>query len=366
MNDAKRLHRRSVSALVVLGTVMALLAIFSVWIERQALHTDEWVQTSERLIENDEIEVALSDYLTEELFANVDVQAELEAVLPPRAKRLAGPIAGALRQLFNDAARRALASPRVEAAWAEANRAAHEVLIEVVEGDRDGTVTLELRPLVAEVAARAGISANIASRLPPDVATLEVLSEDQIDTAQKIARLVRGLAILFSILALGLLGLAIYLARGYRTRTMVWCGAGLIVAGLGALTLRRVAGNAVVDALVTNENATDAGDATWSIGTSLMGSIAVTVIIYGILFGIAAWLGSDTASARAVRKRLAPILRERPALVYGLLVLAALVYFALAPTHGLRALLTLVILVGLAAFGITALRRQTAEEFPRA
>jgi hypothetical protein len=366
MNDAKRPHRRLVSALVVLGTVMAVLAIFSVWIERQALHTDEWVQTSERLLEDEVIEVALADYLTEELFANVDVQAELQARLPQQVKPLAGPLAGALRQLFNQAARRALASPRVQAAWAEANRAAHEVLVDVVEGDRDATVTLELRPLVADLTERAGIGADVASKLPPEVATLEILSQDQIEAAQKVAKLVRGLAILFSILALGSLGVAIYLARGYRTTTMLWCGAGLIIAGVAALALRRVAGNAVVEALVTNESATDAGDATWSIGTSLMRGIAFTVIIYGVLFGIAALLGSETRSARAVRKRLAPTLRDRPGLVYGLLAIAALVYLALAPTHGLRALLTLAILVAIAAFGIAALRRQTAEEFPRA
>jgi hypothetical protein len=108
----------------------------------------------------------------------------------------------------------------------------------------------------------------------------------------------------------------------------------------------------------------DAGNSVWSIGTSLETSIAKTAIVYGVLFAVAAWLASDTASGRAVRRRLAPTLRERPGFVYGLLVAVALVYLALAPTHGLRALLTILFLAALGALGIAALRRQSAEEFP--
>ena len=44
----------------------------------------------------------------------------------------------------------------------------------------------------------------------------------------------------------------------------------------------------------------------------------------------------------------------------------ALVYFSLAPTHALRTALTLVLLTALALAGLTALRRQTAAEFPDA
>jgi len=46
--------------------------------------------------------------------------------------------------------------------------------------------------------------------------------------------------------------------------------------------------------------------------------------------------------------------------LYGFLLL----YFAFAPTHGLRALLTVLLLAGLAAAGINALRRQAAAESP--
>lgn len=352
-----------VPALVVLGAVLTVFAVLSVWVERQALETDEWVKTSEELLEDEEIEAALSAYLVEELQANVDVKAALEQRLPPQAQPLAGPLSAALIQFANEASQRALAAPRVQAAWAEANRAAHEKLIEVVDGG-DGAVDLELKPLVADLATRIGLDPAVAEKLPEDVGTIQIVGEDEITAAQEVASLVKGLAIVFSILALGSLALAIYLSPGARSATILWCGLGLIAAGIAVLAVRKVAGDAVVEALVENESATDAGNATWSIGTSLLKSIAWTVIAYGLLFAVAAWLGSQARGAYSVRKLLAPALRDHPGLVYGAVAVAALVYLALAPTHGLRALLTLAVLAGLAAFGVSALRRQTAEEFP--
>ena len=342
--------------------MLTVLAVFSVWIERQALDTDEWVATSEQLLEDEEIQAALSAFLSEELQSNVDVKAAVEERLPPQLQPLAAPISAALIQLSDRAAARALAAPKVQAAWVEANRAAHEKLVEVVEGDADGAVDLDLQELVADLATRVGIDPSVAERIPEDVGTIQIVGEDQIEGAQKIAKLAKGLAIILTILALGSFGLAIFLARGDRTSAILWSGLGLITAGIAVLAVRNVAGDAVVEALVKNESATDAGNATWSIGTSLLKSIAWTVIAYGVLFTIAAWLGSDTASARKVRGALAPILRDQPGLVYGALVVVALLYFALAPTHGLRALLTVCILTALAAFGIRELRRQAAEE----
>ncbi len=39
-------------------------------------------------------------------------------------------------------------------------------------------------------------------------------------------------------------------------------------------------------------------------------SIAITVIIFGVLFGIAGWLASPTGSAQATRRVMTPFLRD--------------------------------------------------------
>ena len=79
-------HREaSQPRLVVLATlILAFFAIFSIWANRQALNTDNWVHTSDRLLQNKKVDERLSAYLADQLFANVDVQAELEKALPPQ------------------------------------------------------------------------------------------------------------------------------------------------------------------------------------------------------------------------------------------------------------------------------------------
>ena len=69
--------------LIAIATLVAVLAIFSIWANRQALNTDNWVSTSDRILQNDDVQEQLSNYLATQLFANVDVQAELEKKLPP-------------------------------------------------------------------------------------------------------------------------------------------------------------------------------------------------------------------------------------------------------------------------------------------
>jgi hypothetical protein len=97
-----------------------------------------------------------------------------------------------------------------------------------------------------------------------------------------------------------------------------------------------------------------------------MTSIATTVIVIGVLFGIAGWLASPTGSARSTRRVLAPALSEHVAYVYALLAVIVGIYFLSAPTQNLRSFLTTLVIAGLAAFGIHELRKQAAEEFPDA
>src|SRR6185312_3043811 len=97
-------RRRTVKALVALGSVLAFLSVFAIWVERQALNTDDWVTTSGKLLNDDKIRAALADYLVDQLYENVDVEKELKDSLPGDTKDLAGPASGGLRQVAGDGA----------------------------------------------------------------------------------------------------------------------------------------------------------------------------------------------------------------------------------------------------------------------
>src|SRR3954464_2236632 len=99
-------RRRTVRALVILGSLLAFLSVFAIWIERQALNTDDWVSTSGKLLHDQKIREAVGNYLVDQLYENVDVKKELEDILPGEASELAGPAAGGLRQVAGQGAKR--------------------------------------------------------------------------------------------------------------------------------------------------------------------------------------------------------------------------------------------------------------------
>lgn len=367
-----RARRRTVKALVALGSLLAFLSVFAIWTERQALNTDDWVATSGRLIQNETIRSALSDYLVDQLYENVDVEAELEQRLPKDIKELAGPAAGGLRQVAGDGAEKVLETSTAQSLWEDANRSAHEQLISVLEDKGDavstseGNVSLNLGSLITNLASQVGIGQDLAEKLPPDAGQIEILHSDELKTAQNIAIAIKGLALLLSILTLACFAGAIYLTREGRWVTVLYSGIGLIAAGFLVIVFREIAGGIVVDQLVVADSAKPAGEAAWSIATSLMTSIATTVIVIGVLFAIAGWLASPTASARATRRVFAPVLRHHVAYVYAGLAVVVCIYFLSGPTQGLRTFLTTLVVAGMAAFGIHELRRQTEEEYPDA
>jgi hypothetical protein len=365
-------RRRTVKGLVILGSVLAFLSVFAIWTERQALNTDDWVATSDHLIQNTTIRSAVANYLVDQLYENVNVEAELKEILPGDTKELAGPAAGGLRQVAGDGAEKVLETSTAQSLWEDANRSAHEQLISVLENKgetvstSEGNVSLNLGSLLTNLANQVGIGQDLAAKLPPDAGQIQILRSDQLKTAQNIAVAIKGLALVLSLLTFLTFAAAIYLSRDGRWVTVLFSGIGLIAAGFAVIVFRQIAGGIVVNQLVKTESAKPAGEAAWSIATSLMVSIATTVIVVGVLFAIAGWLASPSRSARASRRVLAPALRQHAAYVYAGLALVVCFYFLSGPTQGLRSFLTTLVVAGMAAFGIHELGKQTAEEYPDA
>jgi hypothetical protein len=350
-----------VSAIIVVATVIGLVAVFAIWAKRQLLETDTWVETSTELLEDEEIKNAVAGFLVDTLFANVDVQAELEQVLPPEAQALAGPVAGGIRQLADQAAPEALGRPRVQQLWEETNRVAHETFIDVVEGNTETDVTLDLGTIVEDLGTRTGI--DVAGRLPEDAAQLEVLRADQLSAAQDGVDLFRTIGYIVTFLVLALYVLAIYLAAGWRREATRAVGFGLLVLGAVVLLLRGIAGDLLVDSLTTTAASGPAVSSTWAIGTSVLAEGGVALIIYGLAIVIGAWLAGPGRLATDARRAITPILSDRR---IGYAVLAAIILLLVlwAPTEGFTRLLPALVLIGMMVAGFEGLRRVAVAQFP--
>ncbi len=365
-------HRIKVRVLVVLASVLAFLAIFTSWIDRQALDTDQWVHTSGRLLEDKEISDALATYSVDQLYANVDVSAVVKQRLPHDLQKFSAPASAGIRQVATQAAKQAIQSPRVHQAWTNANRIAHRELVSILKGNNEvvssqnGRVVLNLRPLVLQLADRIGLKKQLNEKLPPDVGQLEVANSKQLDTARTIVKIIVGLAWLFMLGTFALFGLAVYLAKGRRWVVVLGYGLGLVAAGLAAIAVRSALKGLFVDSLSQTEAANVPAQHAWDIATSLLQSIATSVVIFGVLFVIASFLASPAGAAISIRRALAPTLRNRPGIVWSVFGALALVAVIIWPPSGTRQLVLTLLLIAIAGLGLEALRRKTAHEFPGA
>jgi hypothetical protein len=355
-------------AILLVATLLGLVSVLSIWVKRQALETDTWTATSTKLLENDDVNAALSAYMVEALYENVDVQAELEGALPTPAKPLAGPAAAGLRQLAGDVASEALKRPRVQALWSEANRNAHALFLEVIEGGGDtlstngGAVTLDLGTIVDRLGAQLGV--DVADKVPPEAAQIQLLESDQLSTAQEAVNALKGLSLILPLIALALYALAVYLARGWRREAVRAWGISWMLIGLLVLIIRSVAGDALVGSLSSSESVEPAVGAVWDIGTSLLRNGGIAMFAYGFVIFGGAVLAGPLGFAKAARRSLAPLLRERPS-AYGAAALVVLLLLWWGPTEGFRRPLPLLVLLALFVAGIEALRGQTLREFPQ-
>jgi hypothetical protein len=355
--------------LVVLAAVIALVSALNIWVKRQALDTNNFTNASVQMLENPQVRSAISIYLVDQLYQNVDVAAQLEQRLPPAVKGIAAPIAGALRQLLVRAADELLQRPRVQQLWKEAISRAHTLFLAVIDGKKNilqntnGNVVLNLRPLVMQLEQQGGLVGKLAQQLPPDAGQITILKGNQLKTARQAVKVVRFLSYFLFFLVLALYAVAVYLATGRRRQLLMGAGVSLFIVGLIVLVVRRFAGNYLVDALTKNTVDKGAIDVVWAVETQLLRNVGINGLIYGFFVMLAAWIAGPSRPARWVRRVSTPTARDHPWVIYGAVALLLLLILITGPTDGQRVYPLLVVFI--AAFaGVEVLRRQMLREFP--
>lgn len=366
---ASRTRRIVVRVLVWGTTVLAVLAIFAIWANRELLNPNNWSDTSTRLLQNSAVRAATATYLVDQLYANVNVEDEIKSRLPKEIQPLAGPVAGGLRSLATDAAERVLASPKVQELWKHANRAADQSLVTIVNGGgravnlNGGNVTLNLATIVADMSERLGLP-NVSSKLPPSIGHLRVLHSNQIKFVQDVGKALKGLALLLTILVPLLYALAIGLARGFRRRTLMSVGIAAVIAGILVFLGRNIMISQVADSLVRTEAVRPAARAVLSIATLRLSEIAGAFVFIGVPLIAAAWFAGPAKLAVRARAAIAPFLREHADWTYAITAVVMALIFAWDPIPATSKAAGIIVLLALAFLGTYLLRRQTAAEFP--
>jgi hypothetical protein len=358
-------------ALVVAGLLL-LLSTFAVWVNRVALNTGVFVDTNTKLLDNDRIREAVATRAVDDLYASVDVQAEIKKQLPTDVKSLAGPASAALRQAAYTIVDRALEQPAVQRLWAASLEEAHQTLVQVLKGGgpnvstQGGVVTLNLRQIILDSADRLGIGQQVADKLPADAGQIVILRSNQLDAAQNAFELMKTLAWVLPILTLLVFGLAAWLAgAGRRRKAVRGIGIAVLSVGVVGLIAANLTGNYIVNSLVADRDTRPAASDAWDIVTELVRYSFRWYVVIGILFIIAAWLAGRGRRAITARQALAPLLRGRAWAYVGLAIVAAILLLNGQVADTTRYLFVL-LLLGLLALWIELTRSQTLREFPNA
>jgi hypothetical protein len=355
--------------LVVLGVVFAVLSLLAGYVRFQGLDTATVSDTAGELIADDEIREQVAATLVDQLYANVDVEAELEQRFPPDQKGLAAPAAAGLREISDRTANSMLERPRIQALWVDTVTKAHRQLVALLEGDtgalstEGGAVVLDLQPLMIQLGERIAVVGDVAERFGPDAGRVEVMDANQLETAQDLAQLLKVLGNWLWLLPIVLWAVALWLARGRRLGILRMIAIGAILSGLFVLVVRRMAGSYIVDELVPSTAVRPAVQNAWDILTSLLRDGGFTLLGLGVIALLATWLAGASASAVGARRALAPYL-ARPEIAYSGAAALFLLLLWWQPTVQTSRVPLMIGAAVVFAVAVELLRRQTAREVP--
>jgi hypothetical protein len=347
--------------LIGLATVLAVVTTLTTWVRTQALDTDQWVELSGDLLNEPEVQEALAQYLSDELFTTVDIAGELESRLPEELSGLAGPLAGALRGPATDGIERIIASSRFQSTWQTANRVAHEAAVAILRDETrdsvstaDGTIVLDLGVAVRNLGEQIGVPEAALDRLPDDVGQITVLQSGELADAQNAVKVLDFTSWFLYIVVVAMYVGAVYLAVGRRRQALRSVGIALIIGGLTLLVIRGVGIRTSVAMFVEDATNKPLASLVASVMTELLRQMAWTGVVYGVLIiGFASVLG-PYRWAVAVRRWIGGV-ADSTASIVGISLGTLLVLLWWSPGRAFDRWVTALVLVGMVLGAIAAL-----------
>ncbi|MEI5584284.1 MULTISPECIES: hypothetical protein [unclassified Agromyces] len=319
-----RRHRgRTVAAvaLVVIGLLLAPVAVVSAWARLQLIDTDRFVSTFAPLGEDPAVQAYIGDEVVGAIEEQVDIPQLTSDVfdgirsldLPPRAEDalglLEGPAAEGLSSLLQQTVDRVVTSEAFADVWAAALRGSHRQFIAALQGDPDaalaigddGTLSVQLGPIIEQVKSRlADRGVEFAAAIPVIERSVVVAKVDSLVLIQTMYALAVAVGTWLPVLVLVLLAAGVLVAKR-RSAALVWTAGGLALVML--LTLAGFGTGRLFFVGTVSPSIMPAGAAEAIYGglTDLMVSTIVALAVLAIAIALIAWLSGPWRPARAAR-----------------------------------------------------------------
>ncbi len=308
--------------LILLASILAPLSVLAQWAHSEIGDTDRYLETVSPLAEDPAVQSAITDRVTQEIVEAVDLQSVTDEALtalsgqsfiPERAAgvlpSLSAPLAGAIESFVHERVQRVVESDTFEQAWVEANRQAHEQMVNVLTGAdtdsveiTDTAVTINISSFVAaarELLIEDGF--RFAERIPTINASFTIFESADIGRAQKAFAFLDALATVLPFIVLGLILAAVWIAKDRRK---AWLGAALGVAasmlllGLGLNLARPFYLDAIPSEVLPGAAAASIYDAL----TQFIRVALRAVLVVSLAIALAAVLMAPSGAGAAVRR----------------------------------------------------------------
>jgi len=405
---APRLERRrwgrtaAAIVLVVVGLLLAPVAVISAWARLELVDTDRFVATFAPLAEQPAVQRYIADQTTAAIEAQVDIPGLTKDVfdgikalgLPPRAEAALGlleaPAAQGLQSLVSGVVDRVVQSDAFEDVWAAALRATHTQFIAAVQGDPDaalaiggnGTISVQLGPVIAEVKKRLEAQGvGFAAAIPEVDRSIVIAQDDAFVLIRTIYSLAVAAGTWLPWIVILLLVAGVLVAKR-RSNALVWTAGGfaltmaMLAAGIGV-------GRAFFIGTVSPSiMPADTAEVAYDGLLQLMFSTIVALLVLSVFIALIAWFSGPSRPARAARgfagAGFSSVRRSAAAhgvttgafgvwldrwrgFVYGAIAVVASVAVLLSRPVTLGAVVTIVLLALLAVLLVELLRRPAAE-----
>lgn len=309
------------TVLIVLGAILAPVAVVASWAKVQLTDTDSFVATYAPLAHDPGVQAFVTDEAVKAVQDNVDIDQLTSQVIdgitdlgtgPVATKALEslkGPLAQGVESLLRSTVQRFVASDAFAQVWQQALRTSHDQLIATMQNDpkaaitvgSDGSVGIQLAPIidrVKQLLLDQGVT--FAAQIPSVDRTITVAQNSSIPTLQLFYGLAVAAGAWLPWVAIGLLALGVVVARR-RALALIWAAVALGLA-MG-ITLAAIGIGRLVFVSSVSPSLVPSGLAQtlFSTVTDAMIATAVAVLVLAIAVAVVGWFSGPFAVPRRLR-----------------------------------------------------------------
>jgi len=307
--QAQAKHRRHIlrktSVIFLISLALALLVAGNIlfWFGNTVVKNDRFVATVSPVIKDPQVQQTIALYATNSIFNNVNVQQNIENVLPPRADFLAPQLANQLKTVTNSSFQKVLAKPSFQDKFNQVLTRQHQRLINFTskyQGDGDINVNDVFTQLTANLS-DTKLAFLAGKQLPAKVGDVTLISAPWLPAFHNVVVNIdtwRTIAVVLLILCVA--G-AVYLSQK-RRRTVYMFSVGAVLMMLATLIALRVARQTIVGEADPQYSA--GVEQIFRITTHPFFIQTITIAAAAAAVGLIAWLSGTSPRAAWLKEHI--------------------------------------------------------------